>query len=88
MVEIHSMMENPFCAELAIWRNLAGSYSAEGGMDGWTYKGVWTALRHEMCVRGGHGCEMGYCDWAGVLSVVIEDGPSKMDVLDIWSVSV
>jgi hypothetical protein len=22
-------------------------------MDGWTYKGVWTAMRHEMCVRGG-----------------------------------
>ena len=35
---MHSMMENPFCAELAIWRNLACSNSAEGGgkMDGRT----------------------------------------------------
>ena len=67
MEEIHSVMDIQFCAELDIWRNLACSNSAEGvGMDGWTYKGVWTAMRHEMCVRGGHGCEMGYCDWAGV----------------------
>ena len=37
--KIHSMMENPFCAELAIWRNLACSNSAEvWGMDGWTYR--------------------------------------------------
>ena len=29
--KIQSMMENPFCAELAIWRNQACSNSAEGG---------------------------------------------------------
>ena len=34
MVEIHSVMENPLCAELDIWRNLACSNSAEGGV-GW-----------------------------------------------------